>query len=246
MKLTEHIYLVGSGCFGISAAGDCNVYAVESEGEVLLIDCGLQPNPERILANLQADGLNPEKLRGVVLTHVHPDHAGAAAAFRGMGVPIIGTAKEAEVLQLGIDGYYGLTQCLPHTGFRDFFCSLQPAKVDECIAPGESVRVGSLYLEAIPTPAHSPDSVCWLLRIGEKKHLFTGDTLFYPGQINYFTKPLSCLDVYPETIRTLGAIHPDGLYPGHALFTIDRAWECADRALACVEVGNLPPIKSYS
>lgn len=32
MKLTEHIHLVGSGAMGLSGAGDCNVYAIESRG----------------------------------------------------------------------------------------------------------------------------------------------------------------------------------------------------------------------
>lgn len=245
MKLTEHIYLAGSSCMGISHSGDCNVYAVASGDDICLIDCGLSSSPERLFANLEADGLNPNHIRGVLLTHVHPDHAGALPALQKMGIPAIGPAAAAEVYRTGIRDYYRLEQ-IPPSGFRDFFCRTPSGTMDRILAPGEAFCVGNLRLEMIPAPGHSPDSVCYLLKIGEKKHLFTGDTLFYPGQISCFSSLLSDPAVYPDTLRRLAALRPDGLYPGHALFTVDRAWECTNRALEYVNNGNLPPQKSYS
>lgn len=45
---------------------------------------------------------------------------------------------------------------------------------------GESIRCGSIRLEAIDTPGHSPDSICVLLvdAHGKPNAVFTGDTLF--------------------------------------------------------------------
>ncbi len=246
MKLTEHIFLAGSSCMGISESGDCNVYAVADGQQIYLIDCGLSPDPDRLLKNMEADGLNPRNLRGVLLTHVHPDHVGAVSAFRKMGVPVLGGVKSADVLRLGIAGYYRLETRLPPSGFRDFFCGVGPDRIDGVLLPGERLALDTCVLETVNAPGHSPDSVCYLLRDGTKKHLFTGDTLFYPGHVNYFTWPLSCPDAYPRTICRLAAIRPAGLYPGHGLFTVDRGWQCTDQAKACIAAGTLPPLKPYS
>lgn len=245
MKITEHIYLAGSGCMGLSAPGDCNIYAVESGGEILLIDCGLHPTQERLLDNLREDGLNPDRIRGVLLTHIHPDHSGGVPFFQKMGIPVMGSGESDRVLRRGIREVYQMDR-LPPSGFRDFFCGTPRGKLDRILQPGEHIRFGALELEMIPTPAHTVDSVCYLLRLGEKKHLFTGDTLFYPGHINYFVSPLSCVECYPETIRKLAELAPDGLYPGHALFMVDGAQRCTQTALEAIERGVLPPLKPYS
>lgn len=245
MKLTEHIYLVGSGCMGLSAQGDCNVYAVESRGEILLIDSGLDPDPSRILQNLAADGLNPSAIRGLLLTHVHPDHAGGLPALQKQGIPVLCGNLSARILREGLSTFYPL-HTLPESPFRTFFEGTPRAAADRILEDGESVPVGDLSLQMIAVPAHSPDSVCYLLRMGEEAHLFTGDTLFYPGHINYFSSVLSQADGYPEVIRRLAAISPDGLYPGHALCTITRGRQCTDSALEWIQKGVLPPLKPYS
>ena len=245
MKLTDHIHLIASGGMGISPAGDCNAYAVESRGDILLIDCGLSPDPAAILKNLEADGLDPRNIRGLLLTHVHPDHAGAVPAFQQMGIPVLCGEVSARVLRRGVAATYSL-EVLPDEGTRRFFAGTPTAEADRILQPEERIPVGDLELRAHFIPAHTPDSVCYSLRIGDKLHLFTGDTLFYPGHINYFPGNLSRPEGYPQAIRTLAAMNPEGIYPGHAMFTIARGSNCTASALRAVEQGLLPPIKPYS
>lgn len=245
MKLTEHIHLVGSGAMGLSGAGDCNVYAIESRGQILLIDSGLSPDPGAILENLKKDGLDPKNIRGLLLTHAHPDHAGALPAFREMSVPILCGEVSAEVLRRGLSNYYPL-ETLPDSGFRRFFAGTPRAEADRILKDGDRVTVGELTVQAHFLPAHSPDSMCYSLKLGEALHLFTGDTLFYPGHVSYFTSVLSRVEGYPEVIRRLAAMAPEGLYPGHAMFTVARAQQCTDSALEWIEKGVLPPLKPYS
>lgn len=68
-----------------------------------------------------------------------------------------------------------------HTG-APIYCSslLGAAYPHESIDQLESLAIGQHWLRALPTPGHSPDSICLVLSDGNGKDLavFTGDTLF--------------------------------------------------------------------
>ena len=81
----------------------------------------------------------------------------------------------------------------PHADFASGFCELAertgaqvyvshhaPAKYERVAArDGERVKVGSLEVELLETPGHSPDSLSFLVREGGKPTaVFTGDLLF--------------------------------------------------------------------
>ena len=60
MRLTERVYLVGSGANGfyISHASDCSIYAVDCGGPIVLVDAGVgESSTDMLLENLQNDGL---------------------------------------------------------------------------------------------------------------------------------------------------------------------------------------------
>src|SRR4051812_34879709 len=52
---------------------------VQDDGSVTLVDTGLKKAPARIVAGLAAIGKHPRDVTRILLTHVHPDHAGGAA-----------------------------------------------------------------------------------------------------------------------------------------------------------------------
>lgn len=245
MKLTEGIHLIGSGCFGLTAAGDCNVYALVCRGQMLLIDCGISPDPEPLFDNLLRDGLAPKAIAGILLTHTHTDHASAVSAFNDLGVPVYGSAAAGKILKDGVEAFYGTPKGID-PAFWAYLCRLPKGRVDRFLEDGQTIALGDISVKALATPGHSPDSVCYLARIGTEYHLFSGDTLFYPGHINYFPAPLSQTAAYPEALRRLHATHPTGLYPGHGLFTIRRGEIPLQRATAAIKAGGLPPMKPYS
>ena len=89
-------------------------------------------------------------LRAILLTHPHADFvAGHAELATRSGAPILISAKA-------------------------------PAEFDHRdIQEGDRIAIGDSYLEAIQTPEHSPDSVCFCLYEGNHAvALFSGDTLF--------------------------------------------------------------------
>ena len=61
MKINESVYLVGDGETRLSCPMDCHVYLVDCGDLKCLVDAGVGINPERILANIRADGFNSEK-----------------------------------------------------------------------------------------------------------------------------------------------------------------------------------------
>ena len=87
MRITDEVYLVGGGAtlaFGLSDDPDCHVYLIDGGGELALVDCGMADGTSltRIVANIEAEGLAVGRLRKLLLTHYHMDHAGGAGRFR--------------------------------------------------------------------------------------------------------------------------------------------------------------------
>ena len=60
-----------------------NVFVVAQGPEIWLFDCGVKllGRPQRLIKDMQKDGLNPTKISKVFLSHAHPDHANAADWF---------------------------------------------------------------------------------------------------------------------------------------------------------------------
>ncbi|MCP2267046.1 MBL fold metallo-hydrolase [Promicromonospora thailandica] len=66
-----------------------NVYLVEHEGRLLVVDTGLPGTWRELGDALRRLGRRPADVAAVVLTHAHFDHTGSAAAFQErLGVPV--------------------------------------------------------------------------------------------------------------------------------------------------------------
>ncbi len=46
---------------------------------------------------------------------------------------------------------------------------------------GEGFSLGCIAVTGLHTPCHTQDSICWFMRDGDDKVVFTGDTLFHGG-----------------------------------------------------------------
>jgi phosphoribosyl 1,2-cyclic phosphodiesterase len=83
---------------GSGSRGNC--FALEHEGEVLLIDAGF--SAREILKRAEVAGLDLSRLCGIALTHEHGDHAcGAVRLAVKMGVPILASSGTWMVLRRG-------------------------------------------------------------------------------------------------------------------------------------------------
>lgn len=124
----------------------------------------------------------------IILTHVHPDHMGGAADVqRRFGRRTVGKLPWPE---------------------RDarFDVTLEP------LADGDWVETEGARLQAIFTPGHSQDHLCFWLE--EEQALFTGDVVLGAGTT---VIPVDGGDMalYLETLELLIARAPRRIYPGH-------------------------------
>ena len=74
----------------------------------------------------------------------------------------------------------GFRELAQRTGAKIYISHLAPAKYEHVAAKdGDRVKIGSLEVELLETPGHSPDSFSFLVREdGQPTTVFTGDLLF--------------------------------------------------------------------
>lgn len=116
---------------------------------------------QRLAAFVQEQQL---KLRHVLETHAHADHlTGAQYLKRQFGASVVIGARITEV-QAVFKQIFDLPASFAADG-RQFDCLLRD---------GQGLHAGTLQIEAIATPGHTP--ACLTYKIGDA--LFTGDALF--------------------------------------------------------------------
>ena len=134
----------------------------DEAGRAALIDPGGEA--ERLLAEVARRDL---KLQSILLTHGHLDHVGAAAELRdALGIPIIGPQREE---QFWLDA-------LPQQAELFGFPPAQAFTPDQWLADGDRIEVGSVRLDVLHCPGHTPGHVVFYQPAA--RLAFVGDVLF--------------------------------------------------------------------
>ncbi len=174
-----------------------NTYVVGA-GRPVVIDPGCD-DPGHLARILEVAGLGIDR---ILCTHSHPDHSPGAAWLR--------ERTGARV--------YG--QPAPDDGHQD-----PTYAPDAGIVHGERIAAGEGTLQAIHTPGHASNHVCFLLE--QAGLLFTGDHLM-SGSTVIIIPPDGSMRDYLESLRQLRELPLTALAPGHgavmpgALAEIDR------------------------
>ena len=136
-----------------------NTYLVGVD-EIVVVD----PGPD-IASHVDAIvGCGGDRIRWIVVTHSHDDHAAGATA--------LAAATGAEVLAFGT--------------------------IDE----GFELEATEFRLEALHTPGHSPDHLCYLLE--EERMLFSGDTVI-DGSTVVIAPPAGDMAAYLASLERLSS-----------------------------------------
>ena len=167
------IYRVGeSGIYCIEGAGRARVYYVGAP-DYALIDAGMPGKVDAIIAALAQIGVQPLKVKRIIVTHHHMEHAGGLWELkRRTGAEVVAHERDADYItgkrprraprQLGDRLSMALSS---QFGTR----SLPSVDVDRRV--NDNDRIGSFTV--IHTPGHTPGHMC--LQRGDC--LFSGDLL---------------------------------------------------------------------
>lgn len=116
---------------------------------------------EKVSAFLQSEGL---RLRHILETHAHADHLTGAQLLRQRFSAQVVIGNRITEVQATFKHIFGLPESFPTDG----------SQFDRLLADGQALQSGTLLIEAIGTPGHTP--ACLTYKIGDA--LFTGDALF--------------------------------------------------------------------
>ncbi|MGH2373771.1 MAG: MBL fold metallo-hydrolase [bacterium] len=124
------------------------------------------------------------RLRWALLTHAHVDHApGAQRLARQTGAQILAFATAGRAVA-----------------------------PDHMLDDGESVACSGFVLEAIHTPGHASDHLCFFLK--EERALFSGD-LIMSGSTVVIAPPDGDMAAYLRSLDRVKQWRPVRIYPGH-------------------------------
>lgn len=181
-------------------ACNCSIVGDERTGEAVVIDPG--DEIERVERILSRHRLTP---KFIIATHAHMDHIGGLARLQ--------QATGAAVLMHEADWpmYRDLGGLGPMFGLE----APLVAEVSQFLKAGDRLRWGSLELEVMHTPGHSPGSLSLHLP-GEHRRIFSGDTLF-AGSIGRTDLWRGSYRQILQSIRDHLLVFPDEtpVFPGH-------------------------------
>lgn len=222
MKLTDEVYLVGGGDYGFNLSGrlDCHTYVVDGgDGELALIDTGFDGS-EEILANIRGDGLDVSRIKQIFITHYHADHAGGCAPMKAAtGARLVVPLEAAPAIRTADSQQTGLDWAASF-GFYPADFDWQPCPVDQEYTDGETMKIGSLELEAIATPGHCAGHYCLLLKGRERNYLFSSDLVFWGGAIILQNVADSSVQEYAASMNRVLEYDFDALLPGHGSISL--------------------------
>ena len=175
-----------------TASGTCSY--IVGRGRVVVIDPG--PDDADHLAALNA-GVGGRPVVAILCTHTHRDHSPGARPLSAMtGAPIIGCAP----LTLNDDG--------PRADAA-FDADYRP---DRILADGERVEGPDWVLEAVATPGHTSNHLCFALP--QEQALFTGDHVM-GWSTSVISPPDGDMSDYMRSMQRLMERDDIVFYPAH-------------------------------
>jgi glyoxylase-like metal-dependent hydrolase (beta-lactamase superfamily II) len=124
-----------------------------------------------------------DRIRWIALTHTHEDHSpGAAGLIERTGAEVIG------------------------------FASTDDLTMDTTFGDGDTLEGTEFRIEAIHTPGHASDHLCWLLP--NERLLFSGDHLM-EGSTVVIAPPDGNMAIYLDSLRKVRGLRLRAIAPGH-------------------------------
>ena len=187
-------------------ACNCTIIGDKETREAIVVDGG--DGVQVVMQQLKRLGLRAKYL---IHTHAHFDHIADVGGLR--------ERTRAQALLHGADLmiYHDQPRLARLFGLPPI---PDPVELDGDLADGDLLKIGSVDLEVLHTPGHTPGSVCFAVKNDADLKLVTGDTLFAGGIGRWDLGGTSMEDIVASIHRKLMDF-PDAteVIPGHGAFT---------------------------
>ncbi|HOV90385.1 MAG TPA: MBL fold metallo-hydrolase [Syntrophorhabdaceae bacterium] len=198
---------------------DSHTYIIgdPSSMDLSIIDVGLTGKGRYKMQSIIKDGIKPEAIKRVIMTHTHMDHIGCLAEI----LKEIPHAElwvhrlEGELLEKGDDrAVYGMDM---FKGMCEMQYGLKPDafkfNVHRMLEGGEKLNIGNMEWEIIHIPGHSLGGIALYHR--EKKILIPGDVIYADYAIGRFDLFGANGAELKKSLIKLSEFEVDMLLPGH-------------------------------
>lgn len=214
--------------------GLVNVFLFPDGDHADLLDCGMNTDDSVDAIRAAVKHVGAKRLRRLVVTHIHPDHYGAAGVFAGgkgladlylhrLEVPLVEPRYvELDHLISEVRTYLLVngvpddeTEVLSNSQ-RALSAIVKPAVPAVQLDGAETLELGRRRLRVEWTPGHSPGHIC-LYDEGDKV-LFAGDHMLPDLSPNIGLHPQSTPDPlheYLDGLRRLAGYDPRVILPAH-------------------------------
>ena len=144
-KLFDNVYAVGNT--------ETAVYALTSSEGIVLLDAGFENKAEALVQQIQKVGLDPARVKYILLGHGHADHFGGSKYFQDKyGTKIAATAVDWDLITAPARGGGG---------------GAKPTK-DVVLAENQPFKFGDLTITPIEIPGHTPGSLAFIFPVKDK------------------------------------------------------------------------------
>lgn len=199
-RLTPNLYRVAWWDMTGADYVNCDVYAIDCGGPVVLVDSGRGgPSYAQLKANLQFWGLW-DRVALSLLTHMHRDHAGGVLALRADGISIWGGD--------GHNAYSHNEQALAYWNGE-----IPP--LDKVLSDGARFSLGNVDFQMIKTLGHTSTCVTYLATVDSMRCAFTGDLVMPRGTIGYSGSFDFSSDQLLASLNRLLQLDFDAVLTGH-------------------------------
>ncbi|MFZ2070000.1 MAG: MBL fold metallo-hydrolase [Halobacteriota archaeon] len=197
--------LIQEGFYGYKEKGllDANTYVIKSDTTTVLVDPGREKYLGLLLEELRGDGIDPENIDSILITHLHPDHYDATAVLK----EITGAKVALHSSQL----VYRDVMTVEASRFLGMGMGVSK-RFEVDISFDDRYLMGTKELAILHTPGHSPESIC--LYDASEKALICGDLVFDKG-VGRTDLPFGDLGELIESINRVAALDTALLLPGH-------------------------------
>lgn len=170
------IRAIDTGCGGRPRLAA--VHVIQESGRAALIDTAMNSGVPNLMAALAVQGIAPETIDYVILTHIHLDHAGAAGTLMRL-LPNARLVVHPRGARHMIDPgklIEGTIAVYGAEAVRRIYGDILPITAERIVEAqhGQTLDLGGRPLLLLDTPGHARHHIC--IRDDRTGHLFTGDT----------------------------------------------------------------------